>query len=470
VKTVARLSFLLITVLWGSYYAVAKDALGRIDPVIFTFLEALVLVPVGVVLIALNWRDLDKAIIRRGVILGSSLCLAMLTVTVAGKFTAATDTAFFPSLGGVVAALITGILLRRPLGKMVWVAGALSLVGTFIILAMSGSGVELRGDSIAFLGALLYTVYLFLVDHDRQENNKGASEATYWLILGIEHLTVAFGMTLIVLLFGDWQHFHPMFPKDLAILVYIATAATFVPAVLSTFMLRYVDPLEASFIFILEPVWGAVIAHLYLGETMPLLTYFGGAVILCGTIIYTWGTSDRALRQRGARLSDRAKGRPITRSAASMLGYPLLFCGGVILLDRLGGFPPAAWLDLLRLWSRLPEMASQGQETLVLMLYARALCWGIAWGTLLILGLLTAISAAHRFLAAPKERVRTLALPASYQPLQIGPPNPLRRTTRTLSSPVAQRRQIERARRLGMAAPLPSCRIVDSLKEIEQDE
>ncbi len=316
---------------------------------------------------------------------------------------------------------------------------------------------------------MLYTVYLFLVDHDRQENNKGAGEASYWLILGIEHLTVAFGMTLIVLLFGDWQHFHPMFPKDLAILVYIATAATFVPAVLSTFMLRYVDPLEASFIFILEPVWGAVIAHLYLGETMPLLTYLGGAVILCGTILYTWSTSDRALRP-GAHLSARAKGRLITRSAASMLGYPLLFCGGVILLDRLGGFPPAAWLDLLRLWSHLPEMASQGQETLVLTLYARALCWGVAWCALLVLGLLTAISAARRFIVTPKESARILALPAGYQPLQIGPPNPLRRTTRTLSSPVAQRRQIERARRLGMVAPLPSYRIVESLKEIEQDE
>lgn len=469
-KTVARLAFLLITVLWGSYYAVAKDALGRIDPVIFTFLEALVLVPVGLVLIALSWHELDKATIKRGVILGGSLCLAMLTIAVAEKFTAATNTAFFPSLGGVVAALITGMILRRPLGRMVWVAGALSLAGTCIILAMSGSGVELRGDSIAFLGALLYTVYLFLVDHDRQENNKGEGEAIYWLILGIEHLTVAFGMTLIALLFGNWQQFHPVFPRDLAIIVYIATAATFVPAVLSTFMLRYVDPLEASFIFILEPVWGALIAHLYLGETMPLLNYLGGAFITCGTVIYTWGTSGRVLRQRGTHRSARAQGRPHLRSIVDVLGYPLLFCGGVILLDRLGGFPPTAWLDLLHAWTSLSEMARQGQEMLVLMLYWRALCWAVAWGALLILGILTAITTARRFLAAPKEQAPILGLPAGYQPLQIGPPSQLRRTTRKLRSSIVQRRQLERARRLGTPVPLHAYGIVDSLKEIEQDE
>jgi drug/metabolite transporter (DMT)-like permease len=448
VKTVARLSFLLITVLWGSYYAVAKEALGRIDPVIFTFLEALVLVPVGLVLVALSWHELDRATIRRGVILGSSLCVAMLTVAVAEKFTQATNTAFFPSLGGLVAALITGIILRRPLGAMTWVVGALSLVGTCIIMAMSGGSVEMRGDSIAFLGALLYTVYLFLVDHDRQENGKRSGEAMYWLILGIEHLTVAFNMTLIVLLFGNWQQFHPIFPKDLAVVVYIATAATFVPAVLSTFMLRYVDPLEASFIFILEPVWGAVIAHFYLGETMPLLTYVGGAIIICGTVIHTWGTSGRRLSRYDAPARARAESRN-RRSAIGALCYPLLFCGGVILLDRLGGFPPSAWLDLFRLWPSLPEMARQGQGTLALMVYARALCWGVAWGALLLLGILTAISAAHHFLAAPKKPARILPLPAGYQPLLIDPPNPQHIASRNLTANVVRHRQIERARRLG---------------------
>src|SRR5579862_43682 len=301
-KVLARLSFLLISILWGSFYALAKEALKRSDPVIFTFFEFLVLVPVALALIVIYRSEMKRTLLKRGVLLGSWLGLAMLTMTVAENYTGATNTAFFPSIGGVFAAIVTGVILRRPFGKSVWVAGGISFAGMLVILVASGGGLEFRGDLIALLGALFFTTYIFLVDHARQEQDTQQGEHQFWLILGVENLTVAFWMMLVALLFGNWQHFHPIFPKDAIVITYAGTATAFIPVVISIFMQKHIEPLEISFIATLEPVWGTIIAYLYIGEIVSLPVYIGGALVIAGAIIHALGTSGTIPSIRGRRL------------------------------------------------------------------------------------------------------------------------------------------------------------------------
>ncbi len=44
-KVVACLAFLLNAVLFGTYYAISKEVLGRIDPIVFSFFEMIILLP-----------------------------------------------------------------------------------------------------------------------------------------------------------------------------------------------------------------------------------------------------------------------------------------------------------------------------------------------------------------------------------------------------------------------------------------
>jgi drug/metabolite transporter (DMT)-like permease len=487
-KIVARLSFLLITALWGSFYAFTKEALGRIDPVIFTFLEVLILVPVAFPLVVMNWNDLNKATFKRGFILGSFLGLALLIITVSLAFTDATNTAFFPSIGGVVGALITGIVLKRPLAKGVWFAGGLSLTGVLIILMTSGGGVELRGDLIAFLGASFFTIYIFLVDYDKESNSSQNGEGIVWLILGIEHLTLAFWMALIALLFGDWQHFHPIFPRDVEIIVYLGMAANFIPYILSMFMLKYIDALEVSFISILEPIWASIIAFVYLGEAMPLSLYLGGAFVIAGSAFHIWSTSGYPPSRRGTRLSLPSINRYIKSSKIATIGYPmLLLSAGVFLLNWLGGSLSAIWHELSSMGPDLQILISQRQETSAMLLIGRVLLWLIAWSALVVTGMLTSISAAHGLLEQ-SERSTFAALPilrsqsignsvvgtmrrkvtrrlttgenalrvmerrtiSLYDSIESARGGVRSKASRKLTSTVAQRRQVARERRMGI--------------------
>src|SRR6267154_3113832 len=154
-KVVACLAFLLNTVFFSTYYAVAKEALGRIDPIVFTFFEMMAFVPVALCIIVLSWPDITRQVIKRGIVLGSSLCLALFTIAIALKYTTATSTAFFPSLNGFLAALIAWFFLRQPVIKLTWFAGVLSVAGT-ILLVLNSSTSNWRGSLIAFLGGVFF--------------------------------------------------------------------------------------------------------------------------------------------------------------------------------------------------------------------------------------------------------------------------------------------------------------------------
>lgn len=286
-KIVAGLAFLLNTLCFATYYAVAKEALDRIDPIIFTYLEMMTLAPIAIIIIICSWKSMTREVVKRGILIGSSLCLALFTIAIALKYTTATSVAFFPALNGFLAAIFAWLFLRQPIRKATWFAGLLSITGV-VMLVMNSSMGGWRGSIIAFLGGLFFTGYIFLSDSEQQA---GEGSHAHWPLFGIELLTMAIWANLVVLLFGDWHAVHPSLPKDVWVVLYVAAICTFLPTMIAVLMQRHISPVTVSFIYILEPVLGAIIANLYLQETLPLAGYIGGALIVLGAVAHTWGVA-----------------------------------------------------------------------------------------------------------------------------------------------------------------------------------
>ncbi len=291
-KIVAGLAFLFNTLCFATYYAVAKEALDRIDPIIFTYFEMMTLAPVAIIIIICSWRFMTREVVKRGILIGSSLCLALFTIAIALKYTTATSVAFFPALNGFLAAIFAWLFLRQPIRKATWFAGLLSLIGV-VMLVMNSSMGGWRGSVIAFLGGLFFTGYVFVSDSEQHtEGSHGShSSHTHWSLFGIELLTMAVWANLVVLLFGDWHAVHPSLPKDVWVVLFVAAICTFLPTLIAVLMQRYISPVTVSFIYILEPVLGAFVANLYLQETLPIAGYIGGALVVLGAIAHTWGTA-----------------------------------------------------------------------------------------------------------------------------------------------------------------------------------
>jgi len=285
-KYLAYSSFLFIVLCFGTYYAVTKEALGRIHPTLFACGTMLLLLPAALMLCLLVRKDITREVLIRGSLLGGCLCAVTLLLTVALEYTSATATAFFPCLNGLLATLFTRLILRRPVPRLTSGAAVLALLGMGLMTASTTISLdEWRGTLLALLGSLTYTGYIFLFDHllvgfqtDRPTG--------FWPVLGIQLLTMAAGGLVILLLFGDWQSLHPE-PKDLLALLYVGVFILLLPLLLAACLQRYVDPNSVAFIYTLEPVLGALVAFLYLHETFPLTMYVGQGLVLCGVLVQT---------------------------------------------------------------------------------------------------------------------------------------------------------------------------------------
>src|SRR5215472_1807176 len=166
-KILACLAFLLNTFLFGTFYSVSKEALTRIDPVVFTFFGMVALAPVAIGLIAFSWRRITRDIIKSGVILGICYCLGVFALGLALKYNTATGTAFFPALNGLLAAVFAWIVLRQPISRITWLAGIISVTGGIFLITNASVGGAI-GASIAFIGGLLLTLYIFLADREQR--------------------------------------------------------------------------------------------------------------------------------------------------------------------------------------------------------------------------------------------------------------------------------------------------------------
>jgi hypothetical protein len=202
---------------------------------------------------------------------------------------------------------------------------------------------------------------------------------------------------MIALLFGNWHAVHLQLDTDIWAILYVAFGTTFLPTLMTVLLQKYIAPLTVSFIYILEPVLGAIFAYMYLHESMPLAGYIGGAVIVIGAVVNTWGMAQQpatgpTLRQR---LLHHVHASPI-----GTLVYPLVcFSVGGIAVYKLGGLPPTSWYQLYHLW---PHVASNLQHvsTPTILLIAQALCWLIAWSALVSIGTLAIYRALRRLFGA----------------------------------------------------------------------
>ncbi|GCE14599.1 DMT family transporter [Tengunoibacter tsumagoiensis] len=379
-KVIASLAFLLNTLLFGSYYSVAKEVLGRVDPIVFTFFTMLTLVPPAICIIAFHWKHMTKEAVKSGFVLGSCLCLGLFTLAVALKYNSATGTAFFPSLNALLAVFCTWLFLRQPMARATWFAGAVSVVGAILLITNASIG-GARGALIAFIGGLFCTFYVFLSDHEQKD------PAIYWPLFGVELLTMALWANLIALLFGDWQMVNFTFPKDVWVVLFIGLGTIFLPTLISLLLQKYISPITVSFIYILEPILGTIVAAFYLHEILPLDGYLGGGLIVAGAVIHTWGTIERPNNTLVLRRQLFIAGERMHASLISTLLYPVLCCAtGIFIVYKLGGFPPQVWSDLYLLGPQLPALMRDGQGFAVSLLLAQSASWLIAWISIVVMG------------------------------------------------------------------------------------
>lgn len=169
-----------------------------------------------------------------------------------------------------------GILLRKKLTPMLWIASPLALIGLWL-LTRDGSGGFSLGDGVLLLGAVLWAAHILLID--------SVGERIYPLRFSLIQFAVSAGLNLVLLLFFDSPT-----PEDLSSalipLLYSGLLSSGVGFTLQVLGQKGADPAVASLILSFEAVFSAVGGALILGEKMSPLQLLGcalmfGAILLC---------------------------------------------------------------------------------------------------------------------------------------------------------------------------------------------
>lgn len=275
----ADLSLLLVAIVWGSSYSVAKTALLYMPVLAFLFirftLTSLIMLPIAGRAIAVN----PVGVFAAGVPLGIILFLIFVCETAGIANTSASNAAFLISLCVVFTPVVEGLTFRQMPGWKILVATGLSCVGAGLLALQEGYHFNI-GDWLMLAAAILRACMV-----------TATKKITHGKSLDSIALTAVQLATVAILTGIAWRVLNsssfviPNQPIFWLAMLYLCIFCTLLPFSIQTHMVRQTTPTRVSLLMGTEPVFGAIFAVMLLGEKMSLQSLAGGSLIVAATYL-----------------------------------------------------------------------------------------------------------------------------------------------------------------------------------------
>ncbi len=265
---------LVVTMLWGSSYLFMKvglDSIQEFNLVALRFGIAFILA--GAVFYKRMIR-IDGKTLLYGFILGTILFSVMTVVTMGLKFTSISNAGFLFSLSVVFVPLLLAIFFRKKPEKKVVFGVGLAMTG-IALLTLNHELTINSGDFLVILGALFYALQIIVTD----KLTKNVDSIT----LGILQLGVAGAWGLLFSILFEKPHF-PSTTESWAAIMALSIFCSAVGFIGQAVAQKHTTPTHTGLIFSLEPVFAALFAFIFVGETLAAKGYVGAILILVGVL------------------------------------------------------------------------------------------------------------------------------------------------------------------------------------------
>lgn len=270
--------FLLMsaTLLWGTTFVVVQEAVESIP--VMLFIAARFLVALLVILPFLKGRMKEvRQSFLPGLAVGFVLFLAYASQTFGLKWTTAANSAFITGLNFVFTPLLGVLLFKIKVRRQVLYAVVLALMG-FTLLSYNPGMRFNPGDFMTLICSLSVALQILLLDYYLK---KGVSE--FGLFFYQIFFVAFFSLTASLIfepfnlkaLSGGYSIFAVLFTG-----IFCSAYGFFA----QTRSQKHIPPVRAALIFILEPVFGAIL-DFYLNGMAPALKLTGGALILAALVL-----------------------------------------------------------------------------------------------------------------------------------------------------------------------------------------
>jgi drug/metabolite transporter (DMT)-like permease len=274
---VGVLLLVLVTVIWGSTFAVIKETIQTVP------VPILLAVRFSFAALFLLWVKPERKTLIPGLILGLLSFAGYATQTIGMLTTSASKAAFITGLSVILTPIVGAIWLRQRIPGRVWLAALLAIIGLGLMTLNPNEGVVI-GDLWVLGTALAYALYIVYLGE-----------------IAVHHKPIVLTSLQIIVvaaLSWGWAVPHLSVLKELSLsalsaLLYLALFATALVLWLQALAQRVVPAYAAALIFALEPVFAAIFAYFMLGETLSLQGWLGGGLVVIAMILGGLGSAQR---------------------------------------------------------------------------------------------------------------------------------------------------------------------------------
>ncbi|MCG2634638.1 MAG: DMT family transporter [Gammaproteobacteria bacterium] len=280
----ADLLLLLVTLLAAGGWIFSKEALVGMPPMMFIGVRFALASSVLCIAGRQQWSGLTSRDYRAAAIVGLLFTVAMmLWITGLQRATHIGEGAFITSLSSVLVPMIALSLFGQAQPRIIWLALPVAVAG-FALLALghagSGVGFQLEAAQLYFLAAALALALQMIF------NSRAVQHMPALLLTAIQLMVVGVCTSLVSIFTEQWPAVISLEVAGWFIAsTFIATSFRFF---IQTYAMSLAPVSHAAMILTLEPVWTALLAAAWLGESMSPLQLLGCSLIFLALMINRW--------------------------------------------------------------------------------------------------------------------------------------------------------------------------------------
>ena len=278
------LTLLAVAMVWGTSYGVAKGALVFYPVLGFLAVRFGLTFALLLPTLLRAARRQQRDALRTGLPLGGLLLAIFLCETFGVAHTQASNAALLISLCVVMTPFAQWWLLGQRPAPAMFVFAGISLLGAALLSGGLSGGLG-WGDGLMLVAAVLRAIIVCKTSQLTRH-----SSATALQLTAVQAGVIALGSVLLAL---STPAGLPALPKDAAFwqaTLYLVLGCTMFAFFAQNWALKHSSPSRVALLTSSEPAFGALFAVLWLGESLSVLGWVGGALMLLAAL---WTTLRR---------------------------------------------------------------------------------------------------------------------------------------------------------------------------------
>lgn len=259
---------LVMTASWGSTFFLIRDLVQHVPSADFLLVRFAIAAAVMGVVFRRHILALPRRQLRLSLLLGGLYGCAQLLQTIGLEHTSASVSGFVTGAYVVLTPICGAVILRHRIPGALWVAVLLATVGLGV-LSLRGFSVGL-GEGLTLAAALLYALHIVgLGQWSTPAQATGMASVQAGVIACVALVAALPGGITLPTTGGQW-----------ASLLYMALVAGAFALWAQTWAQAHLDATRAAIIMTTEPVFAALFAVLFGGESATARMLLGGALVL----------------------------------------------------------------------------------------------------------------------------------------------------------------------------------------------